>query len=65
MNPWAEKIAALEAAGWSLVDIGRSVGLSSQALSDIKQGRSQEPRGMAAVRLHALKPLPPKRRKVA
>ena len=65
MNPWAEKIAALEAAGWSLVDIGRSVGLSSQALSDIKQGRSQAPRGMAAVLLHALTPAKRKPRKAA
>lgn len=53
-NPWAQKIADLEAAGWSLTGIGRHIELSPQSLSDIKQGRSKEPRGMAAVRLHAL-----------
>lgn len=53
-NPWAQKIADLEAAGWSLTGIGQHIELSPQSLSDIKQGRSKEPRGMAAVRLHAL-----------
>jgi transcriptional regulator with XRE-family HTH domain len=54
MDTWAEKIATLESRGWSLSGIGRSIGLSPQALSDIKQGRSTSPRGMAAVRLHNL-----------
>lgn len=54
MNTWADKIAALEASGWSLTELGRAIGLSPQALSDIKQGRTNEPRGMAAVRLHAM-----------
>jgi len=53
-NRWAQKIADLEAAGWSLTGIGQHIELSPQSLSDIKQGRSKEPRGMAAVRLHAL-----------
>ncbi len=60
MNPWSEKIAALEAAGWSLTALARAVGLSPQALSDIKQGRTVEPRGMAAVRLHAMPVVPPR-----
>lgn len=51
---WAERIADLEAAGWSLTQIGKDIELSPQSLSDIKQGRSKEPRGMAAVKLHAL-----------
>lgn len=51
---WAEKIADLEAIGWSLTGIGQAIELSPQSLSDIKQGRSKEPRGMAAVRLHQL-----------
>lgn len=54
MTTWAEKIAALELAGWSLTGIGKSIGLSPQSLSDIKQGRTKEPTGMAAVRLHEL-----------
>ena len=54
MKTWAEKIAALEQLGWTLTGIGKAIELSPQALSDIKQCRSTEPRGMAAVRLHAL-----------
>lgn len=54
MDNWAEKIRALEAAGWSLTKIGESIELSPQALSDIKQGRSKAPTGMSAVRLHGL-----------
>jgi transcriptional regulator with XRE-family HTH domain len=55
MNPtWPERIAALESAGWSLTELAKTIGLSVQSLSDVKQGRSKEPRGMAAVRLHSL-----------
>lgn len=54
MPTWSERIAALESAGWSLTGLAREVGISPQALSDVKQGRTSEPRGMAAVRLHAL-----------
>lgn len=55
MTPtWSERIAALESAGWSLTELAKTIGMSPQALSDIKQGRSNEPRGMAAVRLHSL-----------
>ena len=54
MNIWAQKIADLEAAGWTLTGIGQRIELSPQSLSDIKQGRSKEPRGMAAVSLHSL-----------
>ncbi len=53
-NDWQARIADLEAAGYSLTGIGQQIGLSPQSLSDIKQGRSRAPRGMAAVRLHAL-----------
>lgn len=54
MKTWAQRIADLEASGWSLSAIGLHIGLSPQSLSDIKQGRSKEPRGMAAVRLYAM-----------
>lgn len=54
MKTWAQRIADLEASGWSLTAIGQHIDLSPQSLSDIKQGRSKEPRGMAAVRLHAM-----------
>lgn len=54
MKPWSERIADLQRDGWSLTALGKAIGLSPQSLSDIKQGRCQEPRGMAAVRLHHL-----------
>jgi transcriptional regulator with XRE-family HTH domain len=54
MKPWSERIADLQRVGWSLTALASVIGCSPQALSDIKQGRSQEPRGMAAVRLHNL-----------
>ncbi len=51
---WADRIRELEALGWSLAAIGRAIELSPQSLSDIKQGRTREPGGMAAVKLHHL-----------
>ena len=54
MKTWADRIEDLEAAGWSLTGIATAIELSPQSLSDIKQGRSKEPRGMAAVRLFQL-----------
>jgi len=51
---WAERIKALEARGWSLTEIGRAIGKSPQAVSDLKQERTKEPGGMAAVQLHHL-----------
>jgi transcriptional regulator with XRE-family HTH domain len=54
MKTWAERIADLEAAGWSLKQIADDIDSSQQAVSELKQGRSKAPRGMAAVHLHAL-----------
>lgn len=54
MQTWSQRVIALEAAGWSLTRLSKELGISQQALSDIKQGRTIEPRGMAAVRLHSL-----------
>lgn len=51
---WSTRITDCESRGWTLVELGREVGLSPQALSDIKRGATTEPRGMAAVRLHKL-----------
>ena len=51
---WANRIKALEARGWSLTEIGRAIGKSPQTVSDLKQGRTREPGGMAAVNLHHL-----------
>jgi transcriptional regulator with XRE-family HTH domain len=54
MQTWKEKINALNTSGMTFAAIARSVGLSPQAISDIRHGRTTEPSGMAAVRLHAL-----------
>lgn len=54
MTNWAGIVSELEALGWSLTGLGRAIGLSPQAVSDIKQGRTKAPSGMAAVHLHDL-----------
>lgn len=54
MENWSDKIAALESLGMRLTDIADEVKCSVQAISELKQGRSKAPRGMHAVRLHAL-----------
>jgi len=51
---WQQRITDLEASGHKLAALAKRVGLSAQALSDIKAGRTTEPKGMAAVRLHDL-----------
>lgn len=56
MTDWAQKIRDARAAGATLAQIGEAVGLSPGAVSDIEQGRTAEPRGMAAVKLHDLHP---------
>lgn len=65
---WADRIKALEARGWSLTAIGDAIGKSTSAVSDIKQKRTKEPGGMAAVQLHHLHStgaLPPPATKVS
>ena len=54
MNTWASVVSDLESRGWSLTGLGKAIGLSPQAVSDIKHGRTKAPSGMAAVRLHDL-----------
>ncbi|WP_298580532.1 helix-turn-helix transcriptional regulator [uncultured Luteimonas sp.] len=54
MDNWAAKVSDLEGQGWSLTALGKAIGLSPQAVSDIKQGRTKAPSGMAAVRLHEI-----------
>lgn len=51
---WQKAIIYLESCGWSLTSLGYEIGLSPQSLSNMKQGRTFEPRGMAAVRLYKL-----------
>lgn len=51
---WSNRVKELEALGWSLTGLGDAIGLSAQGVSDIKQGRTKAPTGMAAVELHRL-----------
>lgn len=51
---WATRVRELEALGWTLTGLGEAIGLSAQGVSDIKQGRTKAPTGMAAVVLHRL-----------
>lgn len=51
---WSEIIASLIDRKWSLNEIADAIGTPYSTLSDIKQGRTTEPRGMTAVKLHAL-----------
>ena len=51
---WREKISALEAADWSLTAIANAIGSSPSAVSELKQGRSKNPRYQQAVLLDAL-----------
>lgn len=54
MTTWADRITSLEGIGWSLTRLGRAIGLSAQGVSDIKQGRTKAPTGMAAVQLYRM-----------
>lgn len=51
---WQKTISDLEALGWSQTALAAEIGLTVGSVSDIKRGRTREPRGMAAVKLHAL-----------
>ena len=51
---WADRVRELEDRKWSLTAIAAAIGLSPQAVSDIKQGRTKAPTGLAAVELHHL-----------
>lgn len=51
---WSEKIEELEGKGWSLKKIGDEISLSVSSISDIKNGRTKSPTGMAAVKLYQL-----------
>jgi transcriptional regulator with XRE-family HTH domain len=56
MSTWSDRIRRLEADGWTLAELAKAVGIAYSTLNDIKNGRTQEPKGMAAVRLYCLAP---------
>lgn len=52
---WPLAVRRLERSGMTLKQIADSVGANSaQVISEIKRGKTQEPKGMVAVRLHGL-----------
>ena len=51
---WKNGILHLLSVGVSVRDIADATGLSVSSVYDIKNGYSTEPRGMSAVKLHAL-----------
>lgn len=48
------KVLEIESCGWTLTDIANAIGLTVQAVSDIKQGRTKQPNGNAAIALAKL-----------
>jgi transcriptional regulator with XRE-family HTH domain len=54
MDTWASRIVDLRSTGLTLAEIGAECGLSPSGVSDIEQGRTSEPRGDAAVKLHEM-----------
>lgn len=51
---WSSRIKKLERSGWTLTAIGSAVGLTVASVYDLKTGRTDEPKGYAAVRLYLL-----------
>lgn len=51
---WSDRIRALEAAGLSQKQIAEATRLAVSSISDLKNGASKRPTGLAAVRLHQL-----------
>lgn len=54
MRTWSEMILDIQAKGLSLVRVAQLTGGTPPALSDIKQGRTSEPKGRLAVELFKL-----------
>ena len=54
MSTWATRIQELRETGMTLAEIGDAVGLATSSVSDIEQGRTESPRGDAAMKLHQL-----------
>ena len=51
---WSGRVAAIKASGMSLPEIAARCGIPYTPLVDIATGRTKEPRGLAAVKLHDL-----------
>lgn len=54
MSKWAKRIRALQLQGMTLAEIGVKVGLATSTVGDLANGRSESPRGEAALKLDVL-----------
>ena len=54
MTTWKDKVLALQERGWSLTGLARRTRASVGAISDLKHGRTKEPRANVALELHHL-----------
>lgn len=51
---WSAIVEDLCASGMTLKSIGAAIGQSTSAVSELRQGRTKEPNGSAALKLHSL-----------
>ena len=54
MITWASRIQDLKDHGLTLAEIGELVGLATSSVGDLATGRTESPRGEAALKLHDL-----------
>ena len=54
MTTWQAKVLKLQSRGWSLTALARQTRASISAISDLKHGRTKEPRANVALELHHL-----------
>jgi len=54
MTTWKDKVLSLQERGWSLTELARETRASISAISDLKHGRTREPRANVALELHHL-----------
>lgn len=54
MITWASRIQDLRDLGMTLAEIGAEIGIATSSVSDIATGRTKEPGGDAALKLHEL-----------
>lgn len=55
MTPtWQDKVLTLEGRGWSLTALAKHSHASIGAISDLKHGRTKEPRASVGLELHHL-----------
>jgi transcriptional regulator with XRE-family HTH domain len=54
MTTWANRIRDLRELGMTLAEIGTEIGIATSSVSDIATGRTKEPGGDAALKLHSL-----------